>query len=158
MSQGPATKDARKIICQNRRALHEYFVTDRFEAGLVLTGSEVKSLRAGKANLGDAHAEVRDEELFLVNCHISPYSHATHFNHEPLRARKLLMHKQEIRRLATRVLERGFTLIPLSLYFLKGKAKVELGLAKGKKHHDKREAVRERDERRDLAVEMARRR
>jgi len=148
----------RKIVCKNRRAFRDYFILSQYEAGLILLGSEVKSLREGRASLGgDAYAEIRDGELFLVGCHIAEYPWSNQFNHEPLRVRKLLMHKLEIRKLATKLLERGYTLVPLQLYFAKGKAKIELGLAKGKRQYDKRAAVRTRDQARDLEGEMKRR-
>jgi SsrA-binding protein len=149
--------DGRKIICKNRRAYHDYFILDTFEAGIVLLGSETKSLREGRASLGDAHAEVRGEELFLVGCHIAEYPWANQFNHEPLRVRKLLMHRAEIKRLTVKLDERGFTLVPLQLYFVRGRVKVQLGLAKGKKLYDKREAVRQRDLDREQEAEAARR-
>ncbi len=142
-----------KPICKNRRAFHDYFISDRYEAGIALVGSEVKSLRDGRASLGDAYAEVRDGELFLIGCHIGEYPWANQFNHEPRRERKLLLHKAEIRKLSVKLLERGFTLVPLQLYFRAGKAKVELGLAKGKRQYDKREAVRKRDLERERAEE-----
>jgi SsrA-binding protein len=145
----------RKLICKNRRAFRDYYVLSRYEAGMALVGSEVKSLRDGRASLGsDAYAEVKDSELFLVGCHIAEYPGANQFNHEPLRVRKLLMHKAEIRKLAIKLLERGYTLVPLQLYFAKGRAKVELGLAKGKRQYDKRAAVRQRDQARELDGEM----
>jgi SsrA-binding protein len=150
--------DGHKLVCRNKRAYRDYFISETFEAGMVLLGSEVKSLREGRASMGDAYATVREGELFLVGCHIAEYPWANQFNHEPLRERKLLMHRREIRRLGTKVRERGFTLVPLQIYFLKGKAKVQLGLAKGKRMYDKREAVRDRDVERDLDVEASRRR
>jgi len=145
-------------ICKNRRARRDYTIIDTYEAGLVLLGSEVKSLREGRASLGDAYAEVREGELILVGCHIAEYPWANQFNHEPLRERKLLMHRAEIRRLTVKLNERGFTLVPLQLYFKNGKAKVELGLAKGKRMVDKREAVKKRDLDRDQEAELSRRR
>jgi SsrA-binding protein len=149
----------RKIICRNKRAFRDYFITDRVEAGLVLVGSEVKSLRDGRASLGEAcYAEVRDGEMFLVGCHIAEYPWANQLNHEPLRTRKLLLRRSEIRKLAVKLVERGFTLVPLELYFRRGRVKVELGLAKGKRQYDKRDAVRKRDLERDLDVEGSRRR
>lgn len=155
----PQSKSDRKIICRNKRAFHDYFITDRVEAGLVLLGSEVKSLRDGRASLKESsYAEIRHEELYLVNCHIAEYPWANQFNHEPLRPRKLLMHRAEIRRLGIKLAERGYTLVPLELYFLRGKAKVELGLAKGKRQYDKRDTVQKRDMARDLEVEAGRRR
>ena len=148
-SGAAAAKPTRKTICRNKRAFHDYHIEAKHEAGLVLLGSEVKSLREGAAHLSDAYAEIREGELYLVNAHIAPYRYAHQFNHDPRRLRKLLMHAHEIRRLGVKIIERGFTLIPLELYFSQGKAKVELGLAKGKRQHDKREAVRQRDLRRE---------
>jgi len=141
---------AEKLICQNRKAWHEYFIEDRFEAGMVLLGTEVKSLREGKASLGDSYAKIKEGEIFLVDAHINPYGHANRFNHDPLRPRKLLLHKNEIRRLIGKVQEKGLTLIPLRLYFSDGKAKVELGLAKGKKLYDKRETLKRKAVERDM--------
>src|SRR5262245_2909734 len=131
-----------KVITVNRRARHDYFIDETFEAGMVLTGSEVKSLRDGRANLKDSYARIAKGEAFLVNAHISAYPAANQFNHEPTRTRKLLLHKREIRRLSGRVSERGLTLIPLRLYFKDGRVKAELGLARGKKLYDKRETMR----------------
>ena len=151
------TKEAReRDITQNRRAFHEYHILERFEAGLVLTGSEVKSLRDNRVHLKDAYARFFGEELFLVGSHISPYGPASQFGHEPERNRKLLMHRRELDRLRGRVQERGFTLVPLRLYWSKGRAKAELGLGQGKKLHDKRVAIRERMERREMDRAMAR--
>ena len=133
-----------KLVCVNRKARHDYFIDEIYEAGLVLIGSEVKSLRDGKANLKDSHARILRGEAILLNAHISPYSPANQFNHDPTRARKLLLHKREIQRLTGKVKERGLTLIPLRLYFKNGRAKVELGLARGKKLYDKREALRKK--------------
>ena len=135
-------------VIRNRKALHDYHILDRWEAGLVLTGSEVKSLRAGKANLRDAYARIRDAEIYLVGAHISPYDPASRENHEPRRDRKLLLHRAEIRRLIGKVMEKGLTLVPLSLYFKGGKVKVELALAGGKRQYDKRKAIKEKDIRR----------
>lgn len=140
----------RKLIATNRRARFEYEVLDRFEAGIVLVGPEVKSLRAGRANLSDAYATLRRGEVFLINAHISPYEQAGRENVDPRRERKLLMHKGEIRRLVGRVAERGLTLVPLSLYFKNGRAKVELALARGKKQIDKRQTIRRREEEREI--------
>jgi SsrA-binding protein len=141
---------ARKVIASNRRARYEYEVLDTFEAGIVLSGPEVKSLRAGKASLGDAYAEVRRGEVYLLNAHIGAYEQAGRANAPPLRERKLLLHRYEIARLAGRVVERGLTLIPLQLYFKDGRAKVELALARGKRQYDKRQAIRKRESDRDL--------
>jgi SsrA-binding protein len=139
-----------KLICQNKKAWHNYFIADKYQAGIVLLGTEVKSLREGKANLGDSYATIKSGEVFLVDTHISPYSFGNRLNHDPLRTRKLLLHKREIRRLIGKVQEKGFTLIPLRLYFSDGKAKVELGLAKGKKLFDKRETLKRKTMERDM--------
>ena len=144
-----------KIICQNRKARHDYFILDEYEAGMVLLGTEVKSLRLGRANLKDSYAKVRGGEVFLYNMHIGAYPFAAHGNHDPLRPRKLLLHKQEIKRLVGKVKEKGQALIPLQVYFKEGKAKVTLALAKGKRKHDKRDAIRKREEKREL--DLARR-
>jgi len=131
-----------RILSENRQARHNYFIDETYEAGLVLLGSEVKSLRDGKANLVDSYAQIRRGEAFLINAHISPYAGANQFNHEPTRTRKLLLHAREIERLTGKTKERGLTLIPLKLYFKDGRAKVELGLARGKKLYDKRDTLR----------------
>ena len=148
----------RKLVATNRRARFEYELLDTYEAGLVLRGPEVKSLRAGKASLTDAYAVVRRGEAYLVNAHISPYEEAGRENADPRRERKLLMHRAEIARLAGDVSERGFTLVPLSLYFKDGRAKVELALARGKKLYDKRETIRRREEDREVQRTMRGRR
>jgi SsrA-binding protein len=145
-----------KVLATNRQAFHNYFVGDRFEAGLVLRGTEVKSLRAGKANLKDAFARMQGREMFLHNCHISPYSHGTDANHDPLRARKLLLHRREIDRLGQKLAAGGQTLIPLRLYLAHGRVKVELALARGKKLWDKRGAIREREQQRETRAAVAR--
>ncbi len=142
MSERPRTD---RDIAVNRRARHDFFIEETYEAGLVLTGSEVKSLRDGRANLKDSYGRIDRDEVWLFNAHISPYGPASQFSHEPTRTRKLLLHRKEIERLAGRVKERGFTLIPLRLYFKKGRVKVELGLARGKKQFDKRAAIRDRE-------------
>lgn len=139
-----------KLVVRNRKARHDYEIFDTFEAGLVLMGSEVKSLRAGKVTITDAYASPRGEEMFLLNLNIAAYDKATVDPHEPQRSRKLLLHKRQIRRLLGRIQERGLTLIPLRIYFRDGKAKVELGLARGKRKYDKREALAKRDARRDM--------
>lgn len=143
-------KDHIKIIAENRKARHDYFIEDKFEAGLVLKGTEVKSLRQGRANLKDSYAKIRNGELYVHQMHISPYPFAYYDNHDPLRVRKLLLHKHEIKKLYGKLNERGFALIPLRLYFREGKVKLLLGLAKGKRQYDKRESIRRRDEKRDL--------
>lgn len=137
-------------IAVNRRARHEYHIEETFEAGIALLGSEVKALRQGKANLKDSYGRLEGNEVWLWNAHISPYGPASQFGHEPTRTRKLLLHRGEISRLNGKVKERGLTLIPLRLYFKNGRAKVELGLARGKKQHDKREAIKEREVRREM--------
>ena len=135
-----------KIVCQNRKARHLYHIDDTIEAGMVLLGPEVKSLREGRANLTDAYVVFKGGEAWLQNVHITPYKHASfHTSLDPTRPRKLLLHKREIKRLTGKVQERGYTLIPLKIYFRNGKAKVELALARGKKQYDKREAVKKRD-------------
>ena len=140
----------RKLVATNRKARFEYEILDTFEAGIALLGPEVKSLRAGNANLTDAYAIVRGGEVFLVNAHIGPYDQAGRANAAPRRERKLLLHRAEIERLTGRVAERGFTLVPIELYFKDGRAKIQLGLARGKKTHDKRETIRERESEREL--------
>lgn len=150
MEKGPI-----KLIAENRKARHDYIIVDQYEAGLVLTGTEVQSLRLGKANLKDSYAKVKDGEVWLYQMHISPYPFAYYNNHEPLRVRKLLLHKREILRLYAKANEQGHTLVPLKLYFKAGKAKITLALAKGKREFDKRETLRERDRKRE--VERARR-
>ena len=150
------TEERLKIICRNRKAYFEYTIDALYEAGLVLKGTEVKSLRLGKANIEDAYARFRDGEIFLYNAHISPYPYAGEENHEPTRPRKFLLQRQEMRRLAGKIQERGYTLIPIKLYFKAANAKVELALARGKKKVDKRETIRRREEQREL--ERARKR
>ena len=145
----------RKLITSNRRALHDYEILETVEAGIVLVGPEVKSLREGRANLSDSYAMLRRGEAFLVNAHVSPYDKAGRDNPEPRRERKLLMHRAELSRLGPKLAERGFTLVPLSLYFKAGRASVELGLARGKKQYDKREALKKREQ--DREIERAKR-
>ncbi len=143
-----------KNLATNRRARHDYEILDRFEAGIVLRGPEVKSLRAGKVNLGDAYAVIRRGEVFLQNLHIGPYEPATRQNADPIRERKLLMHRSEIGKLSGRVAERGLTLVPLSLYFKQGRAKLELALARGKRRYDKRQRLRQREDEREARQSM----
>jgi len=143
-----------KQICTNKKAYHEYFIEEKLEAGMVLRGTEVKSLRAGKVNLNDAFMMVRDGEAFLHNLHISPYDFGNRQNHDPDRNRKLLLHKREITRLYGRIREQGYAAIPLRLYFKDGLVKVEIGLAKGKKLHDKREDLKKKDSQRELSQVM----
>jgi len=143
--------DDRKVVCQNKKAYHDYFIEESVEAGIVLVGTEVKSLRLGKANLKDSYATVRGSELFLVNTHISPYKQADKFSQpEPDRTRKLLLHKEEINKLIGKTKEKGYTLIPTKIYFKNGKAKVEIALAKGKKLFDKREAIKKKTVEREM--------
>ena len=139
-----------KIVTQNRKARHDYHILNRWEAGIVLKGTEVKSLRAGKANLKDSYARVIKGEVILFEFHISPYEKGSFFNHPPTRPRKLLLHKNEIRKLKGSVEEKGLTLVPLKVYFKSGKAKVELALAKGKKSYDRRADIAKRDAKREI--------
>jgi SsrA-binding protein len=143
-----------QIVTKNRKAYHDYFIQESYEAGISLLGTEVKSLRAGKANLKDSYAMIKDGEVFLLNCHISPYSHGNMQNHDPERTRKLLLHKKEISKLWNRTSQQGLTLIPLKLYFKNGKAKVEIGLAKGKRQYEKRDSIKEREARREVERHM----
>jgi len=138
------------LVCTNRKAFHDFEILETFEAGIVLKGSEVKSLRDGRANLKDSYARIKKGEVFLHDFHISPYPHARYDNHNPQRIRKLLLHKKEIRRLPGKTVERGLTLVPLKVYFKRGLAKVELALARGKKLYDKRESLKRKQEARDL--------
>ena len=144
-----------KTIAQNKKARHEYFIEDVYEAGLVLTGTEVKSLREGRASLSDGFAQVRDAEVWLYNVHIPEYNQGTWNNHAPRRMRKLLLHRQEIQKLIGKSKESGLTLIPLALYFKDGKAKVELGLARGKKDYDKRQTLLEKTMKREAERDIA---
>lgn len=139
-----------KIVAENRKARHDYHIHETYETGLVLTGTEVKSLRAGKANLKDSYARIENGEMVLHHLHISPYEQGNQFNHEPLRARKLLMHKAEIMKLFGKTREKGYALVPIKLYFSRGKAKLELALATGKKNYDKRQDLAERDAKREM--------
>jgi SsrA-binding protein len=141
----------KKSLARNKRALHDYHVVETWEAGLMLTGTEIKSLRTGQANMSDSYGVVRDGEVFLLNLHIPPYEQGNQFNHDPTRTRKLLLHKKEIKRMIGAVERQGLTLIPLELYFKRGKAKVALALGKGKKLHDKRADEKKRDDQREMA-------
>lgn len=134
-----------KLIASNKKAYHEYFILEKFEAGLVLVGTEVKSAREGRVNLKDSYALVRNGEAFLLNCHVSPYTHGNRENHDPTRTRKLLLHGEEIRKLIGKTQEKGLTLVPLRVYLKRGRVKVELGVARGKKLHDKRETERRKE-------------
>jgi len=142
-----------QTVALNRRARHEYHVEETLEAGLVLTGTEIKSIRAGRANLAEAYARIERGEAWLIGAHIAPYEQASRFNHEPTRTRKLLLHRDQIAELARKTQTRGYTLVPLRLYLRDGLAKVELGLARGRKAHDKRRVIAERDARRELERE-----
>jgi len=142
-------KEEIKNLATHRQASHNYFIDERMEAGVVLTGTEVKSLRQGRANLKDSYAVLRKGEIWLCNCHISPYSHGNIQNHDPLRERKLLLHREEIRRLDRKRKNAGLTLIPLRLYLKKGRIKVEIAVARGKKLYDKRESIKKRDQDRE---------
>ena len=139
-----------KTVCENRKARHDYFIHETYEAGIALQGTEVKSLRAGRANLKDSYASIQDGELFVENLHISPYDQGNIFNHDPLRTRKLLLHKQEIRKIEMKLKTKGLTLVPLKMYFKHGKVKVEIGTATGKKLYDKRQDMAEKAAKRDL--------
>lgn len=144
-----------KVVATNRKAFHDYHIEDRFEAGIILRGTEVKSLREGLVNLRDSYASVNHGEVFLHNCHINPYSHGNIMNHEPLRTRKLLLHQKEIIQLIGKTQQKGLTLIPLRIYFTpRGHAKVELALAKGKKQYDRRETIKEREAGREVERAM----
>ncbi len=145
-----------KVVATNRRARFDYQLEDRYEAGLALSGSEVKSLRAGNASLSDAYAQPKGDELFLVNCRIGEYRPASHFGHAPLRERKLLLRREEIDKIRGKVEQRGYTLVPLQIYFKEGWAKVELALARGRRHEDRRDAIAERETKREMERAMAR--
>jgi SsrA-binding protein len=142
-----------KLIAENRKARHDYNIEDTYEAGIVLVGTEVKSLRMGKANLKDSYARIKNGEVFVYQLHIGAYPFAYYNNHDPLRSRKLLLHNYEIKKLYGKVNEKGYSLIPLKLYFKDGKAKLNLALARGKQSHDKRETIRRRDQKRELERE-----
>lgn len=146
----PTVNTANRLVCQNKKAYHDYEIIEKLEAGIVLLGTEVKSLREGRANLKDSYAKITRGEVFLYGLHISPYSHASYDNHDPERVRKLLLHNTEIKRLVGKTQERGFSLIPLKIYFNHGRAKVELGLARGKKLYDKRESLKRKEETREM--------
>jgi SsrA-binding protein len=141
-----------KPICQNRKAFHDYFIEEKYEAGIVLKGSEVKSLRAGKANIKESYARIMKGELFLIGAHVSPYAQVDMATKpDPLRTRKLLLHKKELQKLIGKIKEEGYTLVPIKMYFRRGKAKIQIGLAKGKKLHDKRESIKRKDSDREMA-------
>ena len=146
-----------KIIAQNKKARFDYFILDTFEAGIVMTGTEVKSARLGKVNLKESFARIDNEEVYILNMHISPYEYGNINNHEPTRTRKLLLHKREINKLIGKTKEKGLALVPLKIYFKNGKCKVEIGLGKGKKLYDKREDIKQKDTAREVEREMRRR-
>ncbi len=147
-----------KIVARNRKASHDYFLEDFAEAGIVLLGTEVKSIRAGQVSLKEAYVRLDGQEAFLVNAHIAPYNPASHFNHDPRRPRKLLLHKREIRRMHEKVSQRGYTIVPTKMYLSKGRAKVEIATARGKRQYDKRKEIAKRETDREIEREMARRR
>jgi len=147
--------DGTKRIATNKKARHQYMVLEAFEAGVALQGTEVKALRDGKVSLAESYARIIDGELMLIGCHIDPYKAGGYTNHDPVRPRKLLMHKREIRRIKSKLDEKGLTLVPLSMYFKRGLAKVELGLVRGKKFHDKRETLKKRDAQRSMDRAMS---
>jgi SsrA-binding protein len=154
---GPAAKAADRIISQNRKARHNYIVLDTLECGIVLVGSEVKSLRIGRVSLEEAYARVKNDEVWLVGCDIAEYVEANRFNHQPRRPRKLLLHRREVKRFAHRAYEKGLTLVPLEMHFRRGLAKVVLGICRGKQRHDKRESLKKAQDQRDMARQMMRR-
>ena len=146
--------ETEKVVASNKKAFHDYHIFDRYEAGIVLSGTEVKSLREARINLKDSYAQIKNNEIYLVNCHISPYSHGNRENPDPTRTRKLLLHRQEINKLIGKSVEKGFTLVPLRVYFKEGRAKVEIAVVKGKKLYDKRETQRRKESDRELAKIM----
>jgi SsrA-binding protein len=153
--QGGKTGKTEQAVATNRKAFHDYHIDERFEAGIALQGTEVKAMREGRVNLRDSFARVDHNEVMLHHCHISPYSHGNIMNHDPLRPRKLLLHRKEINKLMGRTQQKGLTLVPLRIYFTpKGKAKVELGLGKGKREYDRREDIKDREARRDVERAM----
>jgi len=147
-----------KVAATNRKAYHDYFIQETLEAGISLLGTEVKSLREGRVNLKEGYVAIKDNEAFLLNCHISPYSHGNLQNHDPLRPRKLLLHRKEISRLWGALTQKGLTLLPLKIYFKKGKAKVEIGLAKGKREYEKRDTIKAKEDRREIERHLKSRR
>jgi SsrA-binding protein len=144
------TAEGVKVVASNRRAFHDYFIDDKFEAGMALTGTEIKSIREGRVNLREGYVRISNGEAWLTNVHIAPYEQGNRYNHEPLRERKLLMHREEIDSLIGRMRQKGYTIVPLQLYLKRGRAKVEIGLARGKKQYDKRHEIAEREAKRDI--------
>ncbi len=154
----PEKQAGEKIVATNKKAYHDYFILEKIEAGVVLLGTEVKAIREGRLNLKDSYAMVQAEEAFLLNCHISPYSHGNRENHDPTRSRKLLLHQKEIRKLIGKTQEKGLTLVPLRVYLKRGRVKIELGVARGKKLIDKRETERRKEADREARTAMKHRR
>jgi SsrA-binding protein len=155
MSKKP--DEAQKVIATNRRAHHDYFLEERFEAGIALVGSEIKSVRAGQVQLREAYVNVQNGQAYLLNAHIAPYDPAARDNHDPLRERKLLLHKKEIGKLREKTRQKGYTIVPLQMYLSQGRAKVEIALARGKRQYDKRQAIAERDHQREMDRALGRR-
>ena len=155
---GERADSGEKLIASNKKAFHDYFIIDKLEAGIALFGTEVKSSREGRINLKDSYAMVKGGEAFLMNCHISPYSHGNRENHDPTRMRKLLLHRNEIRKLIGKTQEKGLTLVPLRAYLKRGKIKIELGVARGKKQYDKRETERRKEAERETRAAVKLRR
>ncbi|MEF9425733.1 MAG: SsrA-binding protein SmpB [Candidatus Mariimomonas ferrooxydans] len=147
----------KNVVSTNKKAYHDYSIEETYEAGISLLGTEVKSMREGRVNLKDSYAVIKGNEVFLFNCHVSPYSHGNIQNHDPLRTRKLLLHRREIDKLWGKLSQRGFTLIPLRMYFKRGKAKVEIGLVKGKRKYEKREALKEKEAQREIQRHLRKR-
>ncbi len=147
-------KEALKLIANNKKAYHDYFIEEKYEAGLVLHGTEVKSLRLGKCSIKESFIRIEDTEMYVYGMHISPYEKGNIFNKDPLRVRKLLLHKREILKLVGKIKEKGYTLVPLQVYFSNGRAKIEIGLARGKKLYDKREDIAKKDQRREAEKEF----
>lgn len=149
--------DSIKVVAQNRKAAHDYFLEERLEAGLVLLGTEIKSIRAGKAQIKEAYVRIENGQATLLNAHIATYDPAARFNHDPLRPRRLLLHKKQIRKLGEQVQQKGYTIVPVKIFLTKGRAKLEIALARGKKLYDKRDTIAKRDAERDIARELGRR-
>lgn len=150
MNKSSGNAEPKKLITNNRKARHQYHIQETFQAGIALMGTEVKAIREGKVNLNESYCMVDKGEVYLLGCHIGPYSHANKENHEPLRKRKLLLHKEEIIKIFTKLKTKGFALVPLKMYFLRGRIKVDIGLGRGKKLHDKREDIKNRDLEREM--------
>ena len=150
------TDDGTKLVASNRKASHDYFLEDRLEAGIALMGSEIKSVRAGKVQLREAYVDVKSGQAYLLNAHISPYDPAAHDGHDPLRVRRLLLHKKQIAKLVEKTQQKGYTIIPTRMYLSKGRAKVEIALAKGKRDYDKRQVIAERDSKREIERQIGR--